>query len=36
MKALEGLKIDVKESVCEMRKEALETAQRLVKKKLEG
>ena len=36
VKALEGLKIDVKESVYEMRKEALETAQRLVKKKLEG
>jgi AbrB family looped-hinge helix DNA binding protein len=36
VKALQGLKINVKESVCEMKKEALETAQRLVKKKLEG
>jgi len=36
VKALEDLNIDVKESVYEMRKEALETAQRLVNKKLEG
>jgi len=36
VKALEDLKIEVKESVYEMRKEALETAQRLVDKKLEG
>ena len=36
VKALEDLRIDVKESVYEMRKEALETAQRLVDKKLEG
>jgi len=35
VKALEGLRIDVKESVYEMRKEALEAAQRLVDKKLE-
>ncbi len=34
VKDLEGLKIDVEESVLEMRKEALETAQRLVDKKL--
>ena len=32
---LKNLKIDVKESVSEMRKEALQTAQRLVDKKVE-
>lgn len=36
LKVLEGLKVDVKESVHEMRKEALEAAQRLVDKKLKG
>jgi AbrB family looped-hinge helix DNA binding protein len=33
---LKSLKIDVEESVSEMRKEALQTAQRLVAKKLKG
>jgi AbrB family looped-hinge helix DNA binding protein len=33
---LKNLKIDVEESVSEMRKEALQTAQRLVAKKLKG
>ncbi len=33
---LKKLKVDVKESVSEMRKEALRTAQRLVDKKLKG
>ncbi len=36
VKALQGLRIDVKESVYDMKKEALETAQRVVKKKFEG
>ena len=36
VKALGDLKIEAKESVYEMRKEALETAQRLVDKKLKG
>ncbi len=36
IKALKNFKIDVKESVSEMRKEALQTAQRLVNKKLKG
>ena len=36
LKALKDFKIDVKESVPEMRKEALQTAQRLVNKKLKG
>ena len=36
LKDLKNLKIDVKESVSEMRKEALQTAQRLVDKKLKG
>jgi len=34
IKDLKGLEIDVEESVSEMRKEALEAAQRLVDKKL--
>ena len=33
---LKNLKVDVKDSVSEMRKEALHTAQRLVDKKLKG
>jgi len=33
---LKKLKVDIKESVSEMRKEALRTAQRLVEKKLNG
>jgi AbrB family looped-hinge helix DNA binding protein len=36
IKDLKNLKIDTKESVSEMRAEALETAQRLVDKKLKG
>jgi len=36
VKALEDLNLDVKESVQEMKKEALETAQRAVDKKLKG
>ncbi len=36
LKDLKSLKIDAKESVSEMRKEALETAQRLVDKKFKG
>jgi AbrB family looped-hinge helix DNA binding protein len=32
LKVLEGLRLDVEESVYEMRKEALEAAQKLVKK----
>ena len=34
LKVLEGLRIEAKESVYEMRKEALEAAQRLVEEKL--
>lgn len=34
LKVLEGLKVDVEESVHEMRKEARETAKRLVEEKL--
>jgi AbrB family looped-hinge helix DNA binding protein len=34
LKVLEGLRLDVKDSVYEMRKEALEAAQKLVEKKL--
>lgn len=36
IKILEDLKIEAKESIYGMRKEALETAQRLVDKKLKG
>lgn len=36
LKDLKNLKIDTKQSVSEMRKEALETAQRLVDKKFKG
>jgi AbrB family looped-hinge helix DNA binding protein len=36
IKDLKNLKIDTKESVSEMRTEALETAQRLVDKKIKG
>ena len=36
LKDLKNLKIDAKQSVSEMRKEALETAQRLVDKKFKG
>jgi AbrB family looped-hinge helix DNA binding protein len=36
VKVLQGLRIDVKESVNEMRRESLEAAQRLVNKKLKG
>jgi AbrB family looped-hinge helix DNA binding protein len=36
LKDLKNLKIDAKRSVSEMRKEALQTAQRLVDKKLKG
>lgn len=34
LKVLEGLRLDVRESVYEMKKEALRTAQKLVEKKL--
>ncbi len=36
LKDLKNLKIDAKQSVSEMRKEALETARRLVDKKFKG
>lgn len=36
LKELKNLKVDVKESTSEMRAEALQTAQRLVDKKLKG
>ena len=36
LKDLKNLKVDVKESVSKMRKEALHTAQQLVDKKLKG
>jgi AbrB family looped-hinge helix DNA binding protein len=36
LKDLKGLKIDAQQSVSEIRKEALETAQRLVDKKFKG
>ena len=36
LKDLKNLKIDAKETVSEMRKEALQTAQKLVDKKLKG
>jgi AbrB family looped-hinge helix DNA binding protein len=36
IKILEDLKIEAKESIYGMRKEALETAQRLIDKKLKG
>jgi AbrB family looped-hinge helix DNA binding protein len=36
LKSLQSMRIDVKESVSEMKKEALETARKLVEEKLEG
>jgi len=36
VKTLAGLKIDARQSVHKMKKEALDTAQRLARKKLEG